>query len=179
MLRSLVLNVDYSFINITTSFKAFCLIYEKKAELLKAYENKFYHSQYLKIPVPAIIVMKEYKNLNKKKRLTAVSTRNVLLRDGFRCAYCLTPLSFKNGTRDHIVPLSKGGKNTLLNVISACKKCNSTKDNKTLEESGLKLHFQPRDITNSERLACLVKTCSSRERNTWLDWLKENNITIW
>lgn len=41
-----------------------------------------------------------------------------------RCAYChqRRPL-----TKDHLVPLSKGGFHTAINVIPACKSCNSKK----------------------------------------------------
>jgi len=179
MLRALVLNADYSFINITTSFNAFCLIYDQKADLLKAYDDKFYNSQYLKIPVPAIIVMKRYVKTNRKSRVTSASTRNIILRDKFVCAYCGKSVTLKTGTKDHIVPQSKSGKTVLSNLITACRPCNSRKDDKSLAESGMKLLYQPRELSTSERLSCLVKTCSSRERSTWIDWLKENNITLW
>ncbi len=44
---------------------------------------------------------------------------------GHRCAYCLTPLV--RATRDHIVPLVRGGANYIDNVVPACKLCNNRK----------------------------------------------------
>lgn len=44
-----------------------------------------------------------------------------------RCAYCrqITLL-----TKDHILPLSKGGQHTKANIIPACRSCNSRKGNR-------------------------------------------------
>lgn len=47
------------------------------------------------------------------------------------CAYCGTD---KNITRDHIVPLSKGGGYTKTNIIPCCASCNSKKNNKEFRE---------------------------------------------
>lgn len=177
-MRCLVLNSDWSYMNITTSFNALCLAFEEKVDVLKAYE-KTYRSQYLEIPIPAIIALRHYKDISKRRRNFSASTRNIIIRDGFKCAYCGCTLTFKNGTKDHVVPACVGGKTVMSNLVAACKPCNSKKDNKSLSESGMKLLFKPRDLTNEERLRCIVKTMSSKERNVWIDWLKENSITLW
>lgn len=44
---------------------------------------------------------------------------------GKRCAYC--GIYMKVCTRDHVQPISRGGANTIDNVIPACKSCNSRK----------------------------------------------------
>ena len=53
----------------------------------------------------------------------------------FKCAYCGCSLLdiFNPPTRDHIIPISKGGDNTKENIIPACRKCNSKKGAKLLE----------------------------------------------
>lgn len=45
------------------------------------------------------------------------------------CAYCGESA---NLTQDHIVPLSKGGENTVSNVVPACKHCNYSKGPKDM-----------------------------------------------
>lgn len=47
------------------------------------------------------------------------------------CAYCgsLEPL-----VPDHVVPLSRGGTNTIGNILPACSYCNGSKKDKLLEE---------------------------------------------
>lgn len=40
----------------------------------------------------------------------------------------------KAGTKDHVVPLSKGGTNYIDNIVPACVSCNSSKRDKFLSE---------------------------------------------
>ncbi|NES05854.1 MAG: HNH endonuclease [Okeania sp. SIO2F4] len=47
-----------------------------------------------------------------------------------KCAYCLKPAN----TWDHIIPISKGGQTTPGNVVPACIKCNSSKNNQDVFE---------------------------------------------
>ncbi len=65
--------------------------------------------------------------------------RAILTRDGFECAYC----GGKGDTVDHIMPQSRGGENTWENMITACRECNNYKANRTPQEAGMVLHFQP------------------------------------
>jgi 5-methylcytosine-specific restriction endonuclease McrA len=44
------------------------------------------------------------------------------------CIYCLAPAT----TRDHVVPLSRGGRNDIENLVPACASCNSSKHNTPL-----------------------------------------------
>lgn len=43
-----------------------------------------------------------------------------LKRDGYTCQYC----GDKATTADHIVPRSKGGPNTMANLVACCSRCN-------------------------------------------------------
>lgn len=43
------------------------------------------------------------------------------------CHYCGQKVSPKELTMDHIVPISRGGKSTKGNVVTACKHCNTAK----------------------------------------------------
>jgi len=47
------------------------------------------------------------------------------------CAYCECVVEL---TQDHIIPLSRGGLHVVLNVVPACRTCNSKKYNRTLVE---------------------------------------------
>ena len=38
---------------------------------------------------------------------------------------------------DHVIPKSRGGKNTWENLVAACKKCNQKKGSRTTKESGM------------------------------------------
>jgi CRISPR/Cas system Type II protein with McrA/HNH and RuvC-like nuclease domain len=56
----------------------------------------------------------------------------ILNRHGRRCLYCGT----KKGkmTMDHVLPLSRGGRHCVSNVVPACGQCNKMKADMTLME---------------------------------------------
>ncbi len=64
-------------------------------------------------------------------------------RDRFVCAYCGEHYLPKNLSRDHIIPVSRGGKNNWTNVVTACRHCNTKKSNKTPEEAHMVLLYIP------------------------------------
>ena len=75
-------------------------------------------------------------------RLKAVKLKRerIYKRDGWKCVYCE---SKKNLTIDHVLPKSRGGKNTWSNLVTCCNTCNAKKNNKTPEEAGMKLLVIP------------------------------------
>ena len=64
-------------------------------------------------------------------------------RDDGKCAYCGKRISQKEATVDHIVPKKLGGQTTWENVALACRACNCKKDDKLLQECGMKLRITP------------------------------------
>lgn len=63
--------------------------------------------------------------------LTADEWIEILKEYKFRCAYCGKEFNlFDKATKDHVIPISKGGDNTKENIVPACKSCNSKKHNK-------------------------------------------------
>ena len=53
---------------------------------------------------------------------------------GWRCKYCKDLLDETSLTMDHIIPLNKEGSNWASNLAPACKPCNSSKQDKKLDE---------------------------------------------
>lgn len=47
-----------------------------------------------------------------------------------RCAYCPDLAD----TRDHVIPVARGGSNSIDNIVPACKSCNCSKGTKLLHE---------------------------------------------
>lgn len=75
-----------------------------------------------------------------------LSRENVRRRDG-ECAYCGGPPT----TVDHILPSSRGGATSWMNLVAACQLCNGFKDDRTPAEAGMVLHltpFEPRTIAD-------------------------------
>ena len=69
-----------------------------------------------------------------------MTRRSLLLRDSYRCAYCLEHAD----TIDHVVPRSRGGRHEWTNVVAACRRHNMQKGDRLLEEIGWRMHFEPR-----------------------------------
>jgi hypothetical protein len=86
-------------------------------------------------------------------RETVFADREIVFaRDKYICAYCANRFERGGVTVDHIMPRSRGGKNTWMNCVTACRRCNSTKDDMTPEEAGMPLVYVPYAPTVHERL---------------------------
>ena len=72
-----------------------------------------------------------------------LSNRELFHRDRQTCAYCGAELSTARLTRDHIIPVSRGGQDTWMNVVTACRNCNQRKGGMTPEQAHMMLLFAP------------------------------------
>lgn len=68
-----------------------------------------------------------------------LTNRELFLRDANLCLYCGNEYPDATLTRDHIVPISRGGKDCWANVVAACKRCNTHKGNRTPEDARMPL----------------------------------------
>src|SRR2546430_1317192 len=68
-----------------------------------------------------------------------LSFRSNYMRDKFRCQYCGEKKGAVELTLDHIMPRSRGGDNSPVNVVAACIQCNNRKSNRTPEEARMPL----------------------------------------
>jgi 5-methylcytosine-specific restriction endonuclease McrA len=84
--------------------------------------------------LPSVIALKEYVSQARKPAFTRF---NVFLRDRFCCQYCGEKFPTPELTFDHVVPRSRGGRTSWLNVVTACGVCNLRKGNKMPDRAGL------------------------------------------
>jgi len=75
----------------------------------------------------------------------APALTNALLfqRDRHLCCYCGSQKRPDLLTRDHIVPVSRGGADSWKNVVTACKPCNQRKGAKSPERAGMMMLYVP------------------------------------
>ena len=73
----------------------------------------------------------------------ALSNPKLFVRDRHLCAYCGGRFPFDLLTREHIVPTSRGGRDTWMNCITACRACNGHKGNRLPVESRMSLLYLP------------------------------------
>ena len=115
------------------------MIYLGKAELVLADKERTIKSVRMNYPFPVVIRLRKYVHIPFKQVI--LTRKNILRRDGHKCVYCgKSDLAL---TIDHIIPKSKGGEDSWENLISACRRCNSKKGDRTPSEAGMPLHFQP------------------------------------
>ncbi len=66
------------------------------------------------------------------------------------CMYCGGQFRDSELSRDHVTPLSKGGKDAWNNAVAACKRCNNYKAGRTPEQASLSLLAVPFTPTHAE-----------------------------
>jgi 5-methylcytosine-specific restriction endonuclease McrA len=91
------------------------------------------------IEINSIIAVKgEYK---RKQLYTAppLTNRELFRRDKHTCLYCGREHRDSNLTRDHVKPISRGGRDKWRNVVTACKRCNARKGSRLPEEAHMPL----------------------------------------
>jgi 5-methylcytosine-specific restriction endonuclease McrA len=64
-----------------------------------------------------------------------LNNRTLFKRDANLCLYCAMRFPTRDLTRDHITPLSHGGKDAWNNVATACRRCNNHKGGRTPEQA--------------------------------------------
>ena len=144
----LVLNTSYEPLHTISIKKAICLIVKGIAELEKA-SGKVWRSVNAEFILPSVIRLLAYSKL--PRRTTRLGKRNIIIRDENKCQYCMKKFSSAALTIDHIIPKCKGGTSKWENMVSACKRCNSKKADKTPEEADMILNKKPSQMTSHSR----------------------------
>lgn len=130
--------------------RAINLLLAEKAVIVEESGN-FVRSVRSIFPVPSVIALRHYVNV--PRRQAPWSRKGVLLRDNYRCIYCGVQagdwfhgkiLAKHELTVDHILPKSRGGKDSWMNTACACPICNHRKGDKLPHEAGMKMLWEPR-----------------------------------
>lgn len=134
----LILNQDYQPLSVCSVQRSVKLLFMDKAEMLHDYPNRKIRTVSEEYSYPSVIRLRRYINLPYTK--IVLSRRNIMKRDGNRCQYCGIG---RNLTIDHVLPRSRGGKDTWENLVTACDECNVQKGNRTPGEAGMPLKKKP------------------------------------
>ena len=135
--RTLVLNVTYQPLSITTVRRALLLVLAGKADVIHTRPGSI-RSPRMSMSVPSIVRLRYHARAPYRRR-APLHRRAVFARDAYRCQYC--------GSRaeciDHIHPRSRGGEHTWENVVACCRSCNVGKGDSLLSEGRYRLHRTP------------------------------------
>jgi 5-methylcytosine-specific restriction endonuclease McrA len=136
----LALNASFEPLTMVPMRRALRLVLDGKAEIIEADTGRFVHSERLTMPRPAVIRLVRFIHVPRRFRRQVTNTF-LFARDRYRCQYCgrtaaeLRPR--ESLTRDHLIPMSRGGTNDWTNVVTACSPCNTRKGNRMPEEIGM------------------------------------------
>lgn len=156
----LVLNKAWAPVDTTTVFDAIVKLYQEKAVALDASCRMYgweswindwseaatlakdvVHTVNLDIPIPRVIVLRDYKGFVKKE--PKCNRKNLFLRDNGQCQYCGHKGAYEDFNIEHVIPSSMGGKLEWKNAALSCVPCNQKKRNRTPAQAGMKLIRKP------------------------------------
>lgn len=134
----LVLNQDYRALTICSVERAAILVMLEKAELVAADDRRRLRSPSTQVPWPSVVRLRAYVAVPFSN--ISLTRKNVFRRDHHRCQYC----GDRDGlTLDHVMPKSRGGRDTWENLVTACVPCNNRKGSRTPEEARMPLRKRP------------------------------------
>lgn len=146
----LLLNASYEPLSIIPQRRALSLLLRGRVDAATEDELTIRGSS-TTLRIPTVIRLRRY--INVPRRGARWSRRGVLQRDGYRCIYCgiqagesqrSQTLAKPDFTVDHIIPRSRGGRNTWGNTVCACPVCNHRKGDRTPHEAGMPLRWEPK-----------------------------------
>lgn len=158
--QCIVLNADYSFLNVVDWKRAICLLVKKKVKVLRYSGIRVRTGEGAVVEVPAVLQLVCFIRTVYQMRVP-FSRRNVMIRDGYRCAYCNR--SNTRLTIDHLIPRSRGGCTVFENCVAACTQCNHHKGNRTPSEARMVPRANPRHPTLSEFLRMKMRLLGFEE----------------
>lgn len=131
-----VLNASYEPLHTVSLKHAVRMLCREVAVIEEAEEGRNYGP----FPFPKVLRLLKFVYVKFKSRGGPRYSRNgVLKRDNYTCLYC-----GKHGsTVDHVIPKSQGGISSWENSVTACRKCNEKKANRTPKQAHMKLRYQP------------------------------------
>lgn len=160
--RALVLNASYEPLSVVAARRALVLVLSDRAVLVHG-TGLEYHSASAAFAEPSVVRLVHYVKVPHQTRV-AVTRRSVFVRDGHLCQYC----GAQAENIDHIVPRSRGGAHCWENVVACCRRCNTRKEDRLLEESGFHLLRQPK----APRSRLWLLAASGEFRDEWAPYVE-------
>ncbi len=117
------ISIDFKTYKKWKFFIKLAVIFNKNYKKCEIYRNKF------KSKKDFVVVGLRYNGRNVRRRTSGWAKGFIKKNKGIRCIYCGVELTDDNVTADHIVPISKGGNNSQVNLVACCKSCNNERGN--------------------------------------------------
>jgi 5-methylcytosine-specific restriction endonuclease McrA len=137
------MNASYEVVRLIAWQKAVVLLYTHKALAPGGYEDFYYlPTSDGTFQLPSAIVLKKYVRIPFYD--IRPTRKNIFRRDRLICQYTGKQLNFREATIDHVIPTSRGGKNTWENMVTCEKSINSRKGDRSLADAQMTLISTPK-----------------------------------
>jgi 5-methylcytosine-specific restriction endonuclease McrA len=146
----LLLNASYEPLGVISRRRALSLLLRQRVDAVTDEVTALYGVAET-LSIPAVLKLRRY--VNAPRRGTRWSRQGVMKRDNHTCIYCGIQAGKRQGKRllnrsdftiDHILPQSRGGRNTWSNTACACPDCNGRKNDRTPHEAGMAMLWEPK-----------------------------------
>jgi len=137
--RVLLLNQTYEPLGTVSVARAIIMTFKNSVYVEEWDGDRVLHSAHDVFPVPSVIRRRIYINVRRRREAAGMKRLRIYMRDKFRCQYCGDKKGVTELTLDHILPRSRGGDNSPVNVVTACIACNNRKGSRTPDEARMPL----------------------------------------
>ena len=137
--RVLLLNQTYEPLGTVSVARAVIMVFKNTVSVEEFDGDRVLRSARAEFPVPSVIRRRIYINIRRRREASSMKRLRIFMRDKFRCQYCGDKKRAGELTLDHILPRSRGGDNSPVNVVTACVACNNRKGDRTPAEARMPL----------------------------------------
>jgi 5-methylcytosine-specific restriction endonuclease McrA len=137
--RVLLLNQTYEPLGTVSVPRAVIMVFKNTVSVEELDGDRVLRSARAEYPVPSVIRRRIYINVRRRREASSMKRLRIYMRDKFRCQYCGDKKTAAELTLDHILPRSRGGDNSPVNVVAACLACNNRKGDRTPAEARMPL----------------------------------------
>ena len=137
--RVLLLNQTYEPLGTVSVARAVIMTFKNTVTVEELDGERVLRSAHAEFPVPSVIRRREYINVRRRREAAGAKRMRIYMRDKFRCQYCGEKRGANELTLDHILPRSRGGDNSPVNIVTACVGCNQRKGSRTPDEARMPL----------------------------------------
>ena len=137
--RVLLLNQTYEPLGTVSVARAVIMTLKNTVTVEENDGARVLRSAHAEFPIPSVIRRRSYINIRRRREASGMKRMRIYMRDKYRCQYCGARKSVNDLTLDHILPRSRGGDNSPVNIVTACVPCNNRKSNRTPDEARMPL----------------------------------------
>jgi 5-methylcytosine-specific restriction endonuclease McrA len=124
--------------------------------------------------MPSVIVLR-YSIPTHRRRINMAKRRAIFETHKWTCCYCGLKAKGVVGrgimTIDHVLPRAQGGSNDPINMVVACKPCNTKKADQTPEQARMRMLYPAREPQWDERFALSFTGRDGKLPEAWVSFL--------